>query len=120
MEKHTVVDLMPVLKKRKCNCFESCNLMIYGPWTKVGEASMEKGSPSKIRLNGRKQKKVNVGVQKGDRKSDIVDFLASQPNNEPLKVINVISIYEPSGPLQIVVESVFPIVSVLPVRNDRQ
>ena len=64
MEKHTVVDLMPVLKKRKCNCFESCNLMIYGPWTKVGEASMEKGSPSKIRLDGRKQKKVNVGVQK--------------------------------------------------------
>ena len=64
MEKHTVIDLMPVLKKRKCNRFDSCNLMVYGPWTKVGEASMEKGSPLKIRPDGRKQNKLNVGVKK--------------------------------------------------------
>ena len=55
---------MPVLKKRKCNCFESRNLMIYGPWAKVGEASMKKASPTKIRFERRKQNKLNVGVKK--------------------------------------------------------
>ena len=64
MEKYTVIDLMPVLKKRNCDCFDSCSLMIYGPWTKVGEASMEKGSTSKIRNDGRKKNKLNVGAKK--------------------------------------------------------
>ena len=42
-----MIDLMPFLKARKCKCFDSCDLMIYGP------------GPSKEMMMGRKRKEVD-------------------------------------------------------------
>ena len=86
MEKHTVIDLVPILKKRKCNCFDSCNLMIYGPWKQFDESddeseeeSMEKVSPSKIKIGGngispsefRSKFRIDARKKKGKRKLNV-------------------------------------------------
>ena len=66
MAKHSVIDLMPFLKARKCECFDSCDLMIYGP------------GPSKEMMMGRKKEEVD------DSSDDSSDGMSNVVKNKKI------------------------------------